>query len=143
MRFHAIVRLSFYVGLAVPMYFCGIMGPMSAAIVGYVLCVTIYLFVQAVTGFRHSLHGVLSVSLLAVLYALLIPALSKARSRSVVVSPPNSIVQPNQTVEATAPRRFSFDHSMFYCAIVPVRAALPGAVPHLGRYAELTSVLRV
>jgi hypothetical protein len=39
----------------------------------------------------------------------------------------------NHAVEATAPRRCSFDRPMFYNFIVPGGAALPGAVPHLGR----------
>jgi hypothetical protein len=42
---------------------------------------------------------------------------------------------PNQAVEATAPRRFSFDGFWFHNIIVPSEAALPGAVPHLGRSA--------
>jgi hypothetical protein len=41
----------------------------------------------------------------------------------------------NQQVEATAPRRCSFDRDMFHYVIVPGGAALPGAVPHLGRSA--------
>jgi hypothetical protein len=41
---------------------------------------------------------------------------------------------PNHAVEATAPRRLSFGHHEFYNIIVPVGAALTGAVPHLGRW---------
>jgi hypothetical protein len=36
-------------------------------------------------------------------------------------------------VEATAPRRCSFVRPMFHYAMVSGGAAVPGAVPHLGR----------
>jgi hypothetical protein len=42
----------------------------------------------------------------------------------------------NNQVEATAPSRCSFDHDMFHYTIVSGGAALPGAVPHLDRWAE-------
>jgi hypothetical protein len=42
---------------------------------------------------------------------------------------------PNQTVEATAPSRCRFVRHMFYYVVVAGGAALPGAVPHLGRSA--------
>jgi hypothetical protein len=45
----------------------------------------------------------------------------------------HGLTSANKTVEATAPRRCSFDRSEFYNIIVPGGAALPGAVPHLGR----------
>jgi hypothetical protein len=46
---------------------------------------------------------------------------------------------PNQQVEATAPRRCSFDRHMFYYVIIAGGAALTGAVPHLSRSAAITS----
>jgi hypothetical protein len=45
------------------------------------------------------------------------------------------MTMPNKTVEATAPRRCRLVRDAFYYAIVPVGAALPGAVPHLIRWA--------
>jgi hypothetical protein len=45
----------------------------------------------------------------------------------------NTVFSPNQTVEATAPRRFSFVRHEFYNLIVPGERALTGAVPHLDR----------
>jgi hypothetical protein len=39
----------------------------------------------------------------------------------------------NHQVEATAPRAGRLVRPMFYNVIVPGGAALPGAVPHLGR----------
>jgi hypothetical protein len=42
-------------------------------------------------------------------------------------------MSPKHQVEATAPHRCSFVHSMFHYAFVSGGAALPGAVPHLGR----------
>jgi hypothetical protein len=44
-----------------------------------------------------------------------------------------STTSPNHQVEATAPRAGSLVRHMFYYVIVPDGAALPGAVPHLGR----------
>jgi hypothetical protein len=42
---------------------------------------------------------------------------------------------PNKAVEATAPRALSFVRPDRYNTIIPGDAALPGAVPHLGRSA--------
>jgi hypothetical protein len=41
----------------------------------------------------------------------------------------------NQQVEATAPSRCRLVRDAFYNVLVPGGAALPGAVPHLGRSA--------
>jgi hypothetical protein len=41
----------------------------------------------------------------------------------------------NKAVEATAPRRCRLVRDMFHYVIVPGGAALPGAVPHLDRWA--------
>jgi hypothetical protein len=48
----------------------------------------------------------------------------------------------NNQVEATAPRRCSFDHDMFSYVIVPGGAALSGGVPHLGCSAHSANVTR-
>jgi hypothetical protein len=45
---------------------------------------------------------------------------------------------PNQTVEATAPPAFRFVPHDSYNIIIPGEPALPGAVPHLGRWPEYT-----
>ena len=43
---------------------------------------------------------------------------------------------PNQTVEATAPRRLTFVRHYFQNVVVSGGRALTGAVPHLHRYAK-------
>jgi hypothetical protein len=53
-------------------------GLVRGALFGYGFAILLYLVAQAVTGFRHYLHGALLTFSFAVLYALLVPALSKA-----------------------------------------------------------------
>jgi hypothetical protein len=64
---------------------------------------------------------------------------ASARARSRVVGEVVMFL-PNHAVEATAPRRFSFDGFWFHNTIVPGEAALPGAVPHLGRSTAMHGV---
>ena len=72
-------RLAVCVLLAVAMYPVWAAGLTQSAIAGCGLAVLLYLVSQSLTGFRHYLHGALLTFILAALYALVIPAIAKAR----------------------------------------------------------------
>jgi hypothetical protein len=74
MKAHSWIRVGVCAALAIPMYFVARSGATGAAILGYVLFVGCYLFIQVITDFRHPLHGVLFIAVFAVLYALIAPA---------------------------------------------------------------------
>src|SRR5437773_5536319 len=77
-------RLIVSLVLAAPFCWLASAGLPASAIVGYVIALALYWFIQAVTDFRRPSDGLLVLGLLSILYALLLPAFAKAHTRSTV-----------------------------------------------------------
>ncbi len=69
---------SFFVA---PMWYLWMTGSRFGAIIGLVAALVLYLGIQALTEFRHPLHGALLVVVLALAYLLLAPASGTIRKR--------------------------------------------------------------
>ena len=65
--------------LAVPLCLVWEARLFTAVVVGFVLAAVLYLGIQAMTQFRHPLHGALSVTLFAVAYAVVAPTMSAVK----------------------------------------------------------------
>ncbi len=63
------------------MWYLWMTGSRFGAIIGFIAALTLYLGIQALTEFRHPLHGALLVVVLALAYILLAPASGTIRKR--------------------------------------------------------------
>jgi len=76
---HILTRFGVCLLFAAPMVLPWTVGLRKTAILGLGLAITTYLVLQGFTGFRHPLHGALLVTILALIYAFLVPAFGGAR----------------------------------------------------------------
>ena len=88
---------------APPMYMLWYYHRFEAAIVGYILAVSLYLVIQGFTHFRHPLHGALVVVILSLVYAFLFSALGRTSQRGTTVAQLAFESQPNCCTSTRCP----------------------------------------